>query len=116
KEPAMLNTLMTKPLSLLTSLALLMSTFPAVAVASPAPTAPATPDFVKALTPPSHLGFLDPYYQGSTQKPVVLIQDLHANYGVQKKIYGILNNLGPKITQGGRPIVIGLEGAWGDID
>src|SRR5437867_1264757 len=107
---------MTKLLSLFISASLLISSFTETARAFGPAAAPSIPDFVRALTPPTHLGFVDSYYQGQTKNPVILIQDLHANYGVQKKIIGILQHLQPHVAQGGRPMVIGIEAAWGDID
>src|SRR5205823_4745517 len=68
------------------------------------------------LTPPTRLGFVDSYFQGATKEPVILIQDLHANYGVQKKIMGLLQFLEPRTASNGRSMTVGVEGAWGDID
>lgn len=106
---------MKKFLSSLISLALTVSPLSSVG-ATPTNPAPKVPDFVREVTPPPGLGFVESYYKGETSKPVVLIQDLHANYGVQKKIIGILEHLQPKVAQAGRSMVIGIEGAWGDID
>jgi hypothetical protein len=78
--------------------------------------APAMPDFAKALTPPSQFGYIESSFKGSTENPVILIQDLHANYGVQRNIEGLLNHLQPKVAQNGRSMVLGIEAAWGDLD
>ena len=78
--------------------------------------APQLPEFVKALKPSPQLGYLENYFQGQTKNPVVLIQDLHCNYGVQKKIAGLLKFLQPKVTSADKPMVVGIEAAWKDID
>jgi len=103
----------TKTLSILISGAIAVGSFPTSAGA--VESAAVMPEFVKTLTPPANLGFVDSYYQGSTQHPVVLIQDLHANVGVQNKIQGILEDFQPKIGGNGSPMVLGMEGAWGDV-
>src|SRR5580765_314060 len=97
----------TRFLSIVLSLALLFSSFPAFGIQGES----VTPGFVKALTPASHLGFVDSFYQGQTENPVILIQDLHANYGVQKKIYGMLRQLQPKIAHQDKPMIVGVEAA-----
>jgi hypothetical protein len=112
EEKHMTKSTFTKTLAVLLNFALV-----GPSIAGPmAPTATAMPDSFKALTPSPRLGYIDTFYQGSTEHPVVLIQDLHANYGVQKNIYGILQQLQPVVAQGDRKMTIGLEGAWGDID
>jgi hypothetical protein len=78
----------TKTLAVILNLALVGTSFADVGMPGVAANAE-MPDFAKALVPPSQLGFLDSSYTGQTDKPVILIQDLHANYGVQKKIEGI---------------------------
>src|SRR6266480_78352 len=102
-----------KFLSLFTSLALVVSAFPVAAFSS---ALLETPDFVNAVTPPPHLGFVDSYFQGQTEHPVILIEDLHANYGVQQKIVGLLQMLQPQVAPAGRSMVIGMEGTWGVVD
>ncbi len=77
---------------------------------------PQLPEFVRTLTPPSRLGYLENYFQGETKKPVILIQDLHCNYGVQKKIVGLLRYLQPKVALGDKPMVVGVEATWKDED
>jgi len=74
------------------------------------------PDFLATFTPPQSLGYVTGYFQGTTDKPVILIQDLHANYGVQKKIMGILEFLQPNVASEGKPMILGIEGAWGDVN
>lgn len=110
----MLKKLGTQAVSIFLSLSMVFCTGTASGGLSPA--APQIPGFVRALRPPVHLGFLDSWYQGQSKAPVVLIQDLHANYGVQKKIYGLLKYLQPKVAPSGRPMVVGIEAAWGDLD
>lgn len=108
-----MRTMFSKILSLSMSFALVATSMPAFA----APMAVAgTPDFVTALTPSENLGHIDSFYKGSTDRPVVLIQDLHANFGVQQKIRGILEFLQPKVAPTGRTMVLGTEGAWGELD
>ena len=54
-----------------------------------------------------------------TSKLVILIQDLHAHYGVQKNIAEILNFLTKKLSkdqQKGIPFALAVEGAEGPID
>lgn len=77
------------------------------------------------LNPPSSLGFLiDRYSPAGPQDllapKVVLIQDLHAHYGVQKNIAGILEFLQKKLssyaTQSAPPFVLAVEGAQGPLD
>ena len=106
----------TKSLAILLNLTLVGTSFADVGVPGAAASAVAMPDFVKALTPPEQLGFVTDSYPGQTDKPVILIQDLHANYGVQKKIEAILKHLQPLVAQGERPMVMGIEAAWGDVD
>src|ERR1019366_7224886 len=51
------------------------------------------------LTPPSSLGYVtDSFKAPSSTKQVILIQDLHAHYGVQKNIAGILDFLTTKLS------------------
>jgi hypothetical protein len=101
-----------KTLSILLSGAMLASTFQPAFAAPMA--APAVPDFVRAFTPPSRLGYVDSFYKGSTEKPVILIEDLHANYGVQKNIEGMLKIFQPQATPVRGAMVVGVEGAWED--
>jgi len=109
----MKNTLIVKSLSIFTSLSVILCSIPAGA-ASPA--AAPMPDFVKALTPPETLGYVDSYFKGESDHPVVLIEDLHANYGVQKKIRSILEFMQPLTAPTGRPMILGIEGAWGNVN
>src|SRR5258708_27233054 len=48
-------------------------------------------------------------FRSKSENPVVLIQDLHANYGVQKKIVGLLEHLQPAVASESRPMVLGIE-------
>jgi serine/threonine protein phosphatase PrpC len=73
---------------------------------------------VQRLTPPVKLGTVSASYLKSDKAPtVVLIQDLHAHYQVQKNISAILNHL--NVTLGGRenklPFKLAVEGASGSI-
>lgn len=108
------KTTLTKSLAILLNLTLVGTSFADVGMAGAAAPA-AMPDFVKALTPPEQLGYITDSFQGNTDKPVILIQDLHANYGVQKKILGLLKHFQTLIA-GGRSMTVGVEAAWGDID
>jgi hypothetical protein len=108
----MKRTTLTKSLAMLINLSLVSTSFAGLGT----PAVPAMPDFAKALTPPNQLGYIESTFKGSTERPVVLIQDLHANYGVQKNIEGLLNFLQPKVAQGNRPMVLGIEAAWGELD
>ncbi|HVO33370.1 MAG TPA: hypothetical protein VMU17_05585, partial [Elusimicrobiota bacterium] len=103
-----------KSLAILINVALVGTSFADVGM--PGLSSAAAPDFVRALTPPTKIGYVMDSFQGRTDKPVVLIQDLHGNYSVQKNIVNILKFLQPKVAQGGRPMVLGIEGAWGPID
>jgi hypothetical protein len=115
KENAMLKKIASQILSILTSVTLLIPSFSGTAGAvGPAPVA--MPDFVKALTPPDRLGYVDSFYKGNTEHPVILIEDLHANYGVQRKIEGLLEHYQPLLTEGGHKMILGIEGAWGKMD
>jgi len=62
--------------------------------------------------PPESLGKVTDYFNAdaSSGKRVILIQDLHAHYGVQKNIAGILEFLSRT------PFSLAVEGAQGDID
>ncbi len=108
-----MRTMFSKSLSLMMSLALVFASFPATAAPM---AAAATPDFVTALTPSANLGHIESFYKGSTERPVVLIQDLHANVGVQRKIRSLLEFLQPQVAPTGRPMVLGIEGAWGELN
>ncbi len=83
------------------------------------------------LAPPDKLGRIVDYFNASTgegaAKPlVILIQDLHAHYGVQKNIASLLNFLAGTLSAGphpelgsGRaavPFALAVEGASGPID
>ena len=95
------------------------------------------------LNPPAHLGRMVDYYNSASPQPsplgrgrseetgdakplVILIQDLHAHYGVQKNIAGILDFLseklssslpGPSLTRSlAQPFALAVEGASGPID
>jgi hypothetical protein len=58
---------------------------------------------LERFAPPSRLGFLTGTFQGASDKTVVLIQDLHVNYGVQKSINGLLSYYaGKKLLRLGR--------------
>jgi len=110
----MQNNKLTQILSTLLSSALLATSMTPAVTAGISP-ASQMPSFVRELTPPTELGYLERYYKGSTEKPIILIEDLHANYGVQKNIYNILKFLQPKIAPNNSPVILGMEGAWGDI-
>jgi len=93
------------------------------------------------LIPPAKLGRIVDYFNGRTEVKglrtehdagsahsvhspqssplVILIQDLHANYGVQKNIAGLLDFLANrlKVSMGGfLPFALAVEGASGPID
>lgn len=92
------------------------------------------------LQPPANLGRVTDYFnaegargqggagdaKASQQPLVILIQDLHANYGVQKNITGLLEFLSTKFSSitpphphaptPTRPFVVGVEGASGPLD
>ncbi len=106
---------LTQSLAILLNLTLVGSSFADIGMPGNAASA-AMPDFVKTLTPPTALGYLTDSYKGNTDHPVILIQDLHANYGVQKKIEGLLKFLQPKVSPKGSPMVLGIEGAWGQMN
>ncbi|MFW6172401.1 MAG: hypothetical protein ACOC5T_01530, partial [Elusimicrobiota bacterium] len=62
--------------------------------------------------PFEHGEVTDSYLNGSAYNPVVIIQDLHANYEVQKNIIKLLEH----IDKYSGISTIGLEGCWGEID
>jgi len=65
------------------------------------------------LIPPARLGRITDSFTSSEKGPlVVLIQDLHAHYGVQKNIAGLLEFLSRK----GIHFSVAVEGAEGPID
>lgn len=72
------------------------------------------------LQPPSHLGRLtDTFRADNPSAPwVILIQDLHAHYGVQKNIAGLLQFLSDRLNAGTGTLPFGLavEGAAGPVD
>src|SRR6185437_9118793 len=86
------------------------------------------------LTPPSRLGRIVDYFNapppamkrdGESQKQplIVLIQDLHAHYGVQKNIAGLLDFLDARLSPIHRfsgssvpPFALAVEGAGGPVD
>src|SRR5665213_514518 len=89
------------------------------------------------LLPPSGLGRIVDYFNssdGATEKAtepakklVILIQDLHANYGVQKNIAALLDFLTSKLSSTDSshlsiapstfpPFALAVEGAAGNVD
>ncbi len=107
-----MKNIITKALAITLNLALVGSSYADVPGAS---AAPKMPDFVQPFVPPTSLGYVTNFFKGQTENPVILIQDLHANLGVQKKIAGMLDFLQPKVAASG-PMVVGVEGAWGTVD
>src|SRR5258708_26535376 len=98
---------------------------------------PAYPPQIE-LAPPAALGAVVDYFNSTAKdsKRVILIQDLHAHYGVQKNIAGILDFLSthlssPAVVSGGSmdprlrhsgmtadavPFALAVEGAQGPVD
>ncbi len=86
------------------------------------------------LALPSDLGQITDFYTPQNQNPqIILIQDLHAHYGVQKNIAGILDGLSSKLQSAGSrtkqfpgalslepraslPFALAIEGASGPVD
>lgn len=73
------------------------------------------------LMPPGQFGRIADYFNAPVKnsKLVVLIQDLHAHYGVQKNIAEILEFLTTKLIKGGQsgiPFALAVEGAQGPVD
>ena len=79
------------------------------------------------LNPPGALGYLVDYFGANSapsdkQKLVILIQDLHVNYGVQRNIAALLDFFAKKLpvkptTLGSSlPYTLAVEGASGPID
>src|SRR4051812_8510056 len=64
-----------------------------------------------AVHPPARLGTLTESYPGNSNRNVILIQDLHARYGVQRNIAGLLDYLNHR-----QPFVLTVEGATGPVD
>jgi|GEM_PF-2064966 len=75
----------------------------------------AMPEFVKTFTPPTRLGYVVNSFKGTSKQPVVLIQDLHANFGVQTKIVSMLKMF-QKSADVSSKMIVGAEGAEGPID
>lgn len=98
-------------LSIVLSVALVAGTCPANA-ASPAQ----GPAFLNTFTPSPRLGYVVDHFQGTSKQPIILIQDLHANYGVQKKITDILASFKDALTPNGQPMYLGREAAWTEVD
>ncbi len=83
-----------------------------------------------ALRPPERLGQITDYYNpnasAKNKKLVILIQDLHINYGVQKNISALLEFFAAKLTKGSGPasvpdpsrlpFALAVEGAECPID
>lgn len=103
-----------KILAVTLNLALVGSSF--ADVPGVASSAPKGPDFLATFTPPQSLGYVTDSFKGNTDKPVVLIQDLHSNVGVQKKILGMLQYFQEKAIGKGKSMVLGMEGAWGPLN
>jgi len=76
----------------------------------------AGPAFVQTFTPPSRLGYVVNSYQGTSKQPIVIIQDLHANFGVQQKIVGLLKAFQKNSIPSSSPMVVGAEGMTGPVD
>jgi len=69
------------------------------------------------LIPPGQLGRIADYYNAPAGPLVILIQDLHAHYGVQKNIAGLLDFLSDKLPhKGAIPFALAVEGASGRVD
>ena len=97
----------TQSISILLSVALI-GTSANWAAATPAGAADMT-----RFSPPSSLGYMAERFQGTSGKSLVLIEDLHVNYGVQKKIDGLLTYFSEKHVL---PSFIAVEGAAGPVD
>ena len=72
-----------------------------------------SPSPLERFAPPRSLGTLTDLYQGTDPRTVVLIQDLHVNYGVQKNIRDILSYYS---SQNALPPFVAVEGAQGVVD
>jgi len=127
---------MKKVLSILLSVTLIWTSGSLAEAAATAPdvfvSASNLPQF--QLNPPGRLGRLVDYFNaagaigrsgdGAKQPLVILIQDLHAHYGVQKNIAGLLDFLSDKLNSPQRPLAssphlpfaLAVEGASGPID
>ena len=73
------------------------------------------------LIPPGQFGRIADYFNSTTNdsKLLVLIQDLHAHYGVQKNTSGILDFLAKKLSKDSSttvPFALAVEGAQGPVD
>lgn len=122
-------------LSVVLSLSLLWSSGGALEAAVASPDVFALPSNLPQfrLQPPAHLGRVTDYFNaserrgtgasGQTSPLIVLIQDLHANYGVQKNIAGLLEFLTKRLSPTPRgseapalPFAVAVEGAWQPVD
>jgi hypothetical protein len=81
---------------------------------------PSLPQF--ELKPPPQLAHISDHYNhpqsmGGRRPLVILIQDLHSHYGVQKNIAGVLDFLAKKIpSKTELPFALAVEGADGTVD
>jgi len=114
-----------KSLSLVLSASLIWSAGGGVEAVAAAPALFALPSDLPQfrLQPPARLGRVIDYFNADkpSNQLVVIIQDLHAHYGVQKNIAGLLKfleeklkdqkSLSPKL-----PFAVGVEGAWQPVD
>ncbi len=96
-------------LSCILSFALIFTSFPFRSMAAPAP----GPSLAGGIVPPGSIGFLAERFTGSSNKRVILIQDLHAHLDTQRKIAALLKFYESK---GMLQHPIGLEGTKGTWD
>src|SRR4051812_3404164 len=69
-----------------------------------------------AYAPSSSLGYVSDSHEVQGRPLVVLIQDLHANYRVQKNIAGVLDFLAARSSSKELPYSLAVEGNSGPMD
>lgn len=80
-----------------------------------------TTSLANRFAPPPSLGLVSDYFDAHSKSTIVLLQDLHAHYGVQKNIAKILDVLTGRLSNGSTnkaslPFALAVEGASGPID
>ena|ERR1035437_4010580 len=71
-----------------------------------------TPDTLERFAPARGNGFITDLYHGSSDRTVVLIQDLHLHYPTQQRIVRILDHLYAKGLAAGPLAIEGIEGPY----
>jgi hypothetical protein len=119
-----------KPLSVIVSLSLVWTCGSGAEALLSLPQVLQGPSFLPQieLAPPLELGRITDYHNANGSEPrinaknplVIIVQDLHAHYGVQKNIAALLEFFARKLpkanTASGEPFALAVEGDEGPID